>query len=375
MRSEFVLMKKIPILSFLLILMLAGEFYSQQALKASLLVAACASETKKCEPQTVKRLNFEGGKMVSSENLLVFNANSTRFERINYQFLQNRYVVSRIGDIFDIQTKEMFGDVRGDFFGAEENQIYIFKNKGGTDVKLYSFDLKARRYDAVKLQNVFFLIGVPSPSMLRSVQYNSDFNSLEIHNRYKTSSNDLDVSIDGRYQAKCGKKCADSGKGLPVLWLDDNRLLTQRKNGELVLISLNKIISVNTIVKIPVKEELESLPRLYKDFAGNVHYVAGKNYLIDIENGKYTETQTTDIGNGFEASTASSEKTFTFGGRQIGKFTTAFYKTTKNYLAVEVGAENESYYFPKQIKIWNAETLEWTTLDVNYFPKIIGWIE
>jgi len=368
-------MRNLTIVSILMIFILVGELYSQQTVKASLLVAACASETKKCEPQIIKRLNFEGGKLISTENLLTFNANSTRFERVGYYFLQNRYVVSHLGDIFDIQTKEMFDEVRGDFFGSENNQIYIFKNKGGTDVKLYSFDLETKKYNTVQLQNTFFLLGLRSPSMLRSILFNSVDHTLEVQNRFKTQNNDLYTNIDGRFQVKCGKKCREQEKRLPLLWLDDNRFLTQRKNGELVLIDVRKLAVSIPVVKIPVKDELESLPHLYKDFAGNVHYSADKDYLIDVENGKYTETQTADIGNGFQVSTAPGEKIFSFNDKEIGKFTTAFYKSAKNYLVVEVRDEKESYYFPKQIKIWNAETRQWMTLDLNYFPKIIGWTE
>lgn len=365
-------MKKIQILIILLLVIYTGGLHAQQTSKTSLLVAVCNTE-KKCEPQKIKRFNFERGKLISSEDVLAFFANTERFERVTYRLVQNRYVISRLGDVLDIQTNEMFGDERGDYFGADGDKIYIFQNKGGTDVKLVTFDLQSKKYKRVELSSVFFLFGVRSPSMLRSVQYDIVQHTLEINHRVKNRAGDLNTSIDGRFVVKCGKNCKD-GDILPMVWLDDERLLTQKKNGELVVIDLKKE-ETRTIVKIPVKDELEFAPVLFKDFAGNIIYRADKNYLIDVENKKYQETYAVDIGNKFQASIEPGEKVFTFDGKEIGKYRTAYYSTAKNYLAVELSNEKDSYYYPKGIAVWSEETREWTTLDVNYSPKIIGWFK
>ncbi len=367
-------LRGLRVLPILLILFLASNFYGQETSKASLLVAVCASKEKKCEPQTIKKITFENGKQIASEDLLTFDANTTRFERVGYRLLQNRYIVSQLSDIFDIQTKELFSEQRGEYLGNEKDLIYIFQNKGGSDVKLFSFNLTSRKYNKPEFPSIPFMFGYCSPSILRSIQYYTDNNSLKVTDRKRDRERDFEKYLDGVYKVSCGKNCKDDRNSLPMLWLDDDRLLTQKNNGELYLLDFKKN-GIKKLMKIPVKEELESIPVLYKDFGGNIHYRADKDYLIDVENRKYTEAQFIDLANGFKGSISTGEETFMFGEKEIGKFLALNRRSTKNYLAVEFNKEKKSFNFPDGIKVWNNSNQQWLDLDVNYSPKIVGWIE
>lgn len=367
-------MKSLRALAVLLIFIFVGNFYAQEASKTSLLVAVCVSSGEKCEPQIIKKITFENGKQIASEDLLTFDANTTRLGRVSYRLLLNRYVISSLGDVLDIQTKELFNKERGSYLGSEKDLIYIFQNQGGTDVKLFAFNLTSKKYKKTETPSIPFLFGLTSPSMQRSIAQREDNNSLTVTSRLQDRDRDFPTIVDGVYKVTCGKNCDKDTKRLPMLWLDDNRLLTQKNNGELYLLDFKKN-SVKKLLEIPINEDLEAYPVLYKDFDGKIHYRAGKDYLIDVENRSYTEAQFIGLGNGFKVNVAVGEETLFFEDKELGKFVVSNRRSTKNYLAVEFNEGKRSYVFPSGIKIWNNFNRQWLDLELNYSPRIIGWIE
>lgn len=370
------LMKQFKLIIFLPLLIFTANAQYQQSNKKSLFVASCETEAQKCQQQSLSRFDFENGKLLSSEKLLTFETNKARFDFGKTRILLNRYIVSQWGDIFDTQTKELFAQERGNFVAFENNQIIILQVIINKDDKVFTFDLNTKEYKEMKSPNIFLAVGFGtfSPSNSRGAIYISNWKNIQVFQRGKKQTDISQNIIGGSFDVGCGKDCKDFRRIVPMLWLDENRILTQKKNGELLVIDFIKKKNM-PLASIPVPEALESIPSIYADEAGNIYYRADKIYLIDVVNRKYTETNAYGLGNNFQRLGISDEKVFTSKDKEIGKFRSGNSLTIENYLAAEYSPDNVSINTPRLLKVWSEELQKWTTIYVKYFPSVLGWIE
>src|SRR6185295_13937348 len=82
--------------------------------------------------------------------------------------------------------------------------------------------------------------------------------------------------------------------GAPFLWLDNTRILTQQKNGKIILVrASDKQAEPELIADIPISEPTLILPHINQAADGTIEYSVyldksgEKIFKIDIENKKY----------------------------------------------------------------------------------------
>jgi hypothetical protein len=178
-------------------------------------------------------------------------------------------------------------------------------------------------------------------------------------------------------------------KAAPVLWLDDARVLTQTKNGDLVAVALDG--KAKPVVTIKVEESPARLPTLTRDRGGRIVYTCGDpGYVIDTKAGTATELRWADLGHGFEASWKADEEGFhvvRHKGREIGKWkgypvgrTPTWphdpirVATTADHIAIVTAADGSGEPDGDSVRVWSAATGEWTGLKL--WPNaLVGWVK
>ncbi|HJZ59448.1 MAG TPA: hypothetical protein VKE74_31175, partial [Gemmataceae bacterium] len=155
---------------------------------------------------------------------------------------------------------------------------------------------------------------------------------------------------------------------VPVLWLDNERFLTQTSNGVLVTVSLDG--TRKPVVSVPMDLELGGFPRLHRDLAGRIIYDGfTPGFVVDVDARTWEQCEWVALGHEFEADWGSSE--LRYKGRRIEGLKcwphwegrTA---TTEGYIAMMTGM------YQDEVRVWST-TGEWFTIDVR--PEcLIGWV-
>jgi hypothetical protein len=160
---------------------------------------------------------------------------------------------------------------------------------------------------------------------------------------------------------------------IPVYWLSDELLLTQRTNGELVTVNVvTKRIS--PFLTIPTEGLSKGNPVLYPDEDGNLLYRCGKTYRIDIEKRSYS-IWTGNLKNDFTVKDSTgADRQFMFRGEDIGKVWSIGSKTAHGHIAVLYGEPESNLGYPDGVQVWNTITRKWTSIKIEWGANLIGWV-
>src|SRR5262249_21321813 len=84
----------------------------------------------------------------------------------------------------------------------------------------------------------------------------------------------------------------------PILWLDNDRILTQVKNGELVVVKLDG--TRTPFVNVPATQTPDQgMPELSRDGGGRLIYFCGRaRYVIDVGARTWQREEWVDLGHG-----------------------------------------------------------------------------
>jgi hypothetical protein len=171
--------------------------------------------------------------------------------------------------------------------------------------------------------------------------------------------------------------------GAPFLWLDNDRIITQQKNG--------KIILVRTSEKAPHPESIADIPNLGQANAppsfsltpeeGTVLYTifgsGGGHFKIDVNEKKYERLSYMPVGNQFDIEINAEKKAsdIRYRGKSIGSYWCGNYaKTADGHIAVLYGPVGSNLGSPAGVAVWNRETGKWTEIKTKWGPNTIGWV-
>jgi hypothetical protein len=163
---------------------------------------------------------------------------------------------------------------------------------------------------------------------------------------------------------------------VPILWLDEDRILTQDGNGNLIAISTDGMrIPVATI---PIEREPHSSPRLHRDPDGRITYRCGsEEYAVDVDAGTWEKCEWVKLGYDFDAYWSENWQ-HKYGvrheGKEIGWFASDPHRlgrmaTTEGSIAL-ISEEPDG----PSLQIWSHRTGSWLAL-VEKASSLIGWIE
>lgn len=366
-------MKKIGAVA-LVLMVCALVSFARTGGKTSLLIANCKPGEEVCYTWQLFRYDFLDGVFTGKEEII--SSEEIRYDYWRDRIHRNRYLVTASGDVVDIPEKKILHLSDGELHRIEDERIYIRNSKSGKE-GLYYFDIQTKKYELVRRFDRRMWFGKLSPNGVRSVSYRCPVGEqcgFEISELYKRS---VKLEIESS-SIKRGDFSTFEIYEPPVHWLDDERFITQRKNGELIVVAVKGTVA--PLVKIKIEKNPLWNPRIYLNARNEIVYDCENKYVIDPLNKRYREV-TNSLGNGFSVldnpevkSNWGTGKIYQFNGAEIGRFWANEPSTVKNYLAVVYGQDNTNLGYPDGVKVWNNITKTWTTFEIDSLPEIVGWI-
>jgi|SRR5687768_3249397 len=339
--------------------------------KVALLVVECEAQNGVCKKQHLVRYRFSDGELVSRDVVLTALTDRVRFDLGQNHIYLNRYVITHWGDVIDVRTGGLLHESIGEYLGADGSRIVQRVTR--IDVKgFFYFDLKTNRYARLKRPGKWALPGLLSPDQTKSISA-SEMGTLEVWLHTLKTPKKL---LGSGFKVSLSEFCCSLAQP-PVLWLDNDRILTQRSNGEIVILRLNG--TVELLVKIPIEEPSNTNPSFDRNLEGRiVYHCSGEAYVLDVENKKYETNEWEPLGNGFELGLRVSRdygQIIRFKGEEIGRWWSGIARTTEGFVALEYGEVGSNLGYPKGVKVWNNITEKWVTIDAKWTEEIVGWIE
>ena len=347
--------------------------------------------------QHLIKYDFERGELVSAETIV---SNSGYKLRFNHQHegshvYQNRYVITGYGDIVDITSRQFIhrggsGSEYTQLLGMEGDFVYIHQPQ--TD-GYYYFDLANHEYKEMENPGKWSLPGLLSPDESMSVT-SSDRNEGQVWLHHLNGETEL--LAEGFYVEY--SPFSSLLWGVPLLWLDNQRILTQKANGVMVIVTVDGSmipvvnIDLNDYDFAPPDSKGALTTYLTRDFNDDIIYdisMIGPNgsfrsnrFKIDVENKSYSiyDPDWIALGHKFEYSTNQGNTVLRYNGHDIGQeqyFLRRYSHTIEGYIAI---ISRDSYEYPTSIKVWSSASEKWTIVDFEYpvwitYSSIIGWIE
>ena len=373
------------------------EYSDDDFQRFSLIVANVDdSNTDGDRKQDLIKYDFENGELVSTETIITNPGGQLRFNCEESRVYRNQYVITDFGDIVDITTREFIhrggsGSGYTRLIGVEGDHVYIHQPQ--TD-KYYYFNLANLEYVEMEVPGSWSLPGLLSPDGSISVT-SSGRNEGQIWLHYLNGESEL--LVEGFYVEY--SPLSSSLAGVPLLWLDNERVLTQESNGVIVIVTIDG--SVVPVVNIDLSD-FDSAPSgskgalhagLYRNLNADIIYnisllgLEGKfrenRFIIDIETKSYSmyyDPEWIALGHEFEYSTKENHTVLRYKGNDIGQeqyFIARHVRTTEGHLAT---ISRETPEYPTSIKAWSSANGKWTTMDFEFpiwitYSAVIGWIE
>lgn len=368
-------MKRINILFVLVLIFGCTITFANIPSKISLIAKQCRENESPCSHQKIIRLNFENGEYVGKE--VILETDKVRFDLGENRIYQNRYLISSWGDVVDLKEKKILHESEGKFFRLEGDKVFIQVNREDKD-GLYLYDLKTRKYSLYKKTDDRMFFGKLSPNGIRSADWTCPIDKgcgIEINSIGKE-----EIFIEGFTAQVDNDGTSSEFLDVPVFWLDNERLLTQKSNGELVIVNINGKIS--HLLKIKLNTKPNYNPTIFRGINGKIYYTCNETFEIDIKN--RTATRLDDnLRNGFTRITDGVWKSYLYKNKSIGKFRSSGAYISNGYLATHYLVKNQfqgyydgsEYWLEGGIKIWNTTKKDWVKIEVDWGINIIGWLE
>lgn len=348
---------------------------------------------------------------------------------------KNRYLVNARGDVFDLQTNKVIHDHIGDdIFIEQRNDTVLFRHTDYTPNSIFPADTV--RHNSIKSDYYFFDIGTGkiSPVYFPNEPFKyftlsfpdkipgsvlSPDKKLVAHFVPRKNILENDLPVDGNdfmicawsrifptvgdiyinYSKTDSIKIADSvifnfsiwfRNELPIIWLNNEEILTQKFNGGLIKIN----IRTKTTTSYPVLQD--AMPCSYpasfeKTYAGDIIYhCRGKNgdlFKISKDSMTIMPVLATDISAIYTLSPQSgyagneSAKGYFIKEKKLlddSTATTHYAVTPENLIAIqckEIIPSRNQYDYWNTVKIFDPEKNEWATIKIGYLQQMIGWIK
>jgi hypothetical protein len=162
----------------------------------------------------------------------------------------------------------------------------------------------------------------------------------------------------------------------PILWLDNERILTQQGNGKMVTVDLKG--KVTLVCEIAGAPPVNDSPRLMRDPKQRIIYQCGRaEYVIDVEKKSAGPLEEYVLGHGFETPVATAPRGFRtiyFKGQAVGAavFVPADVRTGPDVIAMwNLGDSGSRRYVSV---LWTKLGFAWRGLDMDYCG-LIGWAD
>jgi hypothetical protein len=282
------------------------------------------------------------------------------------RIIDDRYLVTATGCVIDIREKQQIYEGSPEPIDANSDRVVFGIHTSRAREFLVAFDLKTRKERKLTGPEAesFSLPGVCAPDGAKSVS--SRGCALVLH-RVGQPQREL-----GEFWVQQGRHSSDSGTP-PVLWLDNERFLTQHGNGNLIAVALDG--TRTPVAQVPARTEISSSPRLDRDAAGHIAYMCGSEvFLIDVDAKTGERWEWGSLGHGFEANWNADRRgrfALRYEEREIGELRShPHYSGRAACTTGRIAVVGDG----KRVRVWSAGTGVWTELDLRS-DTLIGWLK
>lgn len=336
----------------------------------SLIISECVVEQGVCARVDLVRYSFEDGYLQSRTKSQLLDIH---FGLGQNRIVDNCYAISNWGDIFDLRGNALLHEGVGKVIAVEGSLVVHAVDR--TDIEgIFTYDLATQKYDRLEHPGKWSLPGLLAPDQKKSISVpfwgggEAELHTLD--GKKRTLASGLGVEL--------APISSDSGVA-PLLWIDNETVLTQRSNGKLILLKTDG--TTHPVVNIPFSEPPTSDPDLSRGPAGQVLYSCGGDlYEIDVDGRQYVLLNWLDVGEGFEIELNAGPrraKRIRYQGKDIGEHWCSLSSatTTNGHIAVEYGAVGSNLGYPDGIAVWSAESQKWTQLPIRFIEAPVGWAD
>jgi len=360
------------------------------------------------DPKLVK-YSFTNGQLSKREEIYKVGSSTPRHFDGKSSILNDRYIISWYGDIFDIKNEKLlFTQIGFDFSVEILNDRIIYKHEPYSDffdkedsikhsrIKslYYYFDLETEKIIEYNIGTQYRVEGELSKNKqlgLEFIEESGYFHQIDslkpkqiivyktgrlVLNKFESTPTTIIDSLS------VGINIYSSFiQRLPILWLDNENFLTQTRNGELILANTSSDIKSFPVLT-DLKNELRP-PSLYINSDGQIIYncptFQSNEYIVDIDNMKLIEvSDANNIGGNFSIDWEEPMKV-KFNNVQIfsdSSMTTQF-SVYKDLIATQTfeDCKTDRWKCNTFIKIYNSSGHLIESIQTRYIHSIIGWIE
>jgi len=360
------------------------------------------------DPKLVK-YTFEKGKLSSRHEIYKAGSSALPYFGGKSTILQNRYIINWSGDIFDLKTKKIIFNLIGHDFYTEilEDRI-IYKHRPFSTLLskndsirhslieslYYYFDLKERKLIQITSGKQYLVEGVLSQNRemgLEFIIYSYYFLQVDSSSKKEVVVNYCGKIFLNKYMSEPIKLFDSLEVGinlissfqpeLPILWIDNENFLTQRRNGQLILADIHG--KMKNFPKLTgLINELRS-PSLFKNKKGRIIYHCptekASNYVVDIDNLTLKKhPNTIEIGNGYSREFVNGKFELEYNNKLIrvdSSFTESY--TIKDKLIAIRTLKNcspDKWDCNNYISVYN-EGVFLKEIETRFISGIVGWIK
>jgi RNA polymerase sigma factor (sigma-70 family) len=352
-----------------------------------LLIEDVVGATGSVDTRRLVRVRFKAG--VPGKPEVVYSDDQRFFSHFGgHRVHDNRYVVTKFGSVLDLKTntwihKELDGEVR-----AIEGGRVIYSMANVTKPEgVFAFDLGKKTVQKIADHGTPAALhwhGVRSPDGKRSIYPGRGLWELTV-----LGLKDQPVSLGAGFGFTLVGTAAwvPTARELPVVWLDDDTILTTTANDRLISVNV-KDGSRTEVVQIkpePHSAWISTPPTLLRDATGAVVYCVGRQvYRIDVAKKTYEWTDRKPLGHGVEFMQTppwKMEQVILRNGKpaEVGRVANgvavvSHVTPTDHYVAMIVRDNKKVAKDGIRVRVWSAATDKWVSLDLMA-NSIVGWVK
>ncbi len=310
------------------------------------------------------------------------------------EILQNRYLIS--GErIYDLKQRKFIHDgyqyehvrhTEGDavYYTGRRikilgEQVIYAAGENGTDI--YIYDLNKHTYEKANAEQEkqfkhWALWGEFSPDFQKTLT------SEKHDSRFRLLLNTADASrvlVDGL-------DTDTSTDELPLTWLDNETVVTQRSDGDIVTVDLSGKITPLVKIYLGALSNPFTYVSMYRDEEGFVIYYFGSSmYKINPKTKTFAEIRGmlappyVSFDHDFEAESYDQELTsgrkILYKGKVIGQYNFGQILTTEGHLVLEYYPAESDPDGQRGLALWSADSGQWTEVKVEFLQGLIGWVD
>lgn len=371
-------LQKLPAFGLaLLFALLSFVFRAQGDVKQHLIVVHVEPSTGPQFRQQIFSYHFLNGSFTGRDELMTVVGKREGKDYIRTDLGANvlykqRYLITAIGNILDLNEKKVLLDERATLVRAANDSAIFYTN----DVylgKFYSvYDFKTNQYGPVK-----DLLFKPRPD--QDVEFDKSTAPFRLY-YYPADKPKVLLDADAGYgQQGTGETHVPDP---PLIWITPSEFIYcsfNKENTELSIYKAGlKAGQKKLIGKVAIQRE-KQLADIHKlDHNELVLQLGMKQVFIDLDGEKVRDMAFTppDHGFSFACADGAAGRQVKLDGKDLGSFhfRPAFFKADTKIAALvkEVGVGAETYQ--QGISVWNVNSGSWGNVDSEDVLSLIGWI-